>query len=111
MDHFGHDHIDNDHAMHTHISKHGEITGTSIKNIFGGKDYWDSHGAMKGFTSKNIFGGHDYHNSHGEYSGMTLPHHGHDNFLGQDGHFHHSPSLLHSQDIGLMRSSLLDHIK
>lgn len=111
MDHIGHDHIDHDHSIHTHFTKDGHIAGTSFKNILGGKDYWDSHGVMKGFTSKNVFGGHDYHDANGNHMGMTMPHHGHDNFLGNDGHFTHAPSLLHSNSIGMMRSSLLDQIR
>ncbi|MDR3665588.1 MAG: hypothetical protein P4L35_01980 [Ignavibacteriaceae bacterium] len=113
MDHFNHDpsHLDNDHSIHTHISKHGEITGTSQKNIFGGKNYWDSHGAMKGFTMKNIFDGHDYYNSHGDHMGLTMAHHGNDNFLSQDGQFHHSPSFLQSDHINSARIGLLKNIR
>jgi len=61
------------------MSKHGDILGTTSKNILGGKDYVDSHGVLKGYTMKNGLGGHDYHDSHGDFMGSTMHGVGHDN--------------------------------
>jgi hypothetical protein len=112
MDHhhdgFSHDH---DLSSHSHISKHGELLGTSTKNIFGGKDYTDSHGILKGYTIKNVHGGHDYHNSHGDLMGHTISGMGHNNFLGPDGNMHHSPGYLHSDHVNSMRMDLLNRIR
>jgi len=110
---YHHDDFHHDHgsSMDTHFSKHGDVLGTTTKNVFGGKDYVDSHGILKGYTMKNVFGGHDYHNSHGDLMGHTMPGAGHDNFLGSDGSMHHSPSMLHSDHIHSARVDLLNRIR
>ena len=110
------DHLDgiahgHDSSFHTHVSHHGDILGTTTKNVFGGKDYVDSHGILKGYTMHNVFGGHDYLNSHGDLLGHTIPAMGHSDFLGSDGHTHHSPGFLSSDHIHSMRMDMLNRIR
>jgi hypothetical protein len=108
-----HDSFHNDDSgSHFHFSKDGTFKGTSMKNIFGGKDYFDSHGQLKGFTFKNFFGGHDYFGSDGHLHGSTIPSLGKLNFIDTNGNLHHhGPEFLHSNHIHSMRMDLLNKIR
>jgi hypothetical protein len=112
MDHstpFDGDHID--HGSPFHHDEHGNFEGTTIKNSFGGKDYFGPGGHPHGSSTDNLMGGHSYFNSHGGHMGDTISGMGHNNFLGADGHFHSTPDMLHSDHVNTMRMSLLNRIK
>lgn len=106
------DHHDSDSGMmKSHFSKHGDFKGTSIKNVFGGKDYYDSKGMLKGMTMKNVFKGHDYYDKDAMLKGHTIPGMGSKNFIASDGGIKYTPKFLHSDDLHSMRSSLLGKIR
>jgi hypothetical protein len=107
-----HDSLHHDSIIHSHFSKDGTFKGTSLKNVFGGKDYYDSHGLLKGLTMKNVFGGHDYYDSHMNFDGSSIPGPGTHHFLGSNGHMHHhGPEFLHSDQMHNMRMDLLNKIR
>lgn len=102
---------DIDNGMKSHFSKHGEFKGTTIKNVFGGKDYYDSKGIFKGMTIKNVFKGHDYFDKDGMPMGSTIPGMGSKNFIASDGSIKYAPKFLHSDELHSQRLSLLNKIR
>lgn len=100
-----------DHSFHQHFDKEGNILGTSIRNIHGGKDYFDSTGNLKGMTVDNIFDGHSYVDNSFNHLGDTIGGSLDDNFLTGDGVHHTPPNFLQSKEVADMRGSILCKIK